>query len=127
MKNLKFKRGQALVSLLFFMIIAIAITTTAVVVTVTTAQSTSLFERTDVAYSIAEAGAETAILRYMRNSSYTGETFPLEQGIVTVQVSGANPITIVSEGRLGGILRKVQVQALNINNIFSITSWKEIL
>lgn len=127
MKNLKFESGQVLVSLLFFMIIAIAVTSSAIIVSVINAQTTSAYEQTDVAYAIAEAGVENALVRLLRDPSYTGETLSLNGGSSLVQVSGVSPVTILSEGKIGTFLRKIQVQASYTNTTLTITSWKEIL
>lgn len=121
------ERGQALITLLFFMIVVITITSAAVTVAFVNALSTSVFEQSHIARSVSEAGLETALVKLLRNPDYTGETITIDQATVTVQVSGSSPKVITSEGRLGNYLRKTQVEASFINNVFTILTWKEVL
>lgn len=121
-----FQSGQALVTLLFFMIIAITITSSAVVVIILNSQSASKIARTQEAFAAAESGAENALLRLLREPSYSGETIPINTNSATITVSGSNPITITSVGKAGEFLRTVQAQAEYTNNILTVTSWKEV-
>jgi hypothetical protein len=88
-----------------------------------------------IALAIAEAGAEDAFLRVVRNKqcntggtpacdAYT-LTFPL--GAAEVTVAGIAPKTILSQGVVGSIRRKVQVEvAFDANDKATQTSWKEV-
>ena len=75
---------------------------------------------------MAESGAENALLRLLRDPSYTGETLTIDTGTVTVVVTGAATKTITSTATSGNFVRKVQVVAGYTNGIFSITSWQEV-
>lgn len=70
--------GQALVALLFFVIIAMVISTTSVAVIVTNITSVTQTEHAHHALVIAEAGAENAIGQLLRNPSYSGETLLID-------------------------------------------------
>lgn len=118
--------GQALVTLLFFVILAIIIVSAAVAIVMTNALSGSRMQEGFNAYSIAESGAENALLRLDRNLNYTGETLPVDGGTATITATGTNPVTILSVGTANGAIKKVQV-VVNINNgQLSIVSWKEV-
>ncbi len=118
-------KGQALITLLFFSIVAMTITSAAVIVTLTQAKTTSSIGLSDEAYYLAESRAENALLRLLRDQTYTGEQLALGTGVVTIQVTGTNPKTITSQATSSGYLRTVQVQTDYTNNILTVLSWKE--
>jgi len=120
------QKGQTLVMLLIFMIIAITITSAATVVVLLNSSSTSKFEQATITYSIAESGAENAIIRLLRNPNYTGESLTVGDGTAAVTVVGTNPKIITSIATLRNFQRTIQVTASYSNNILSVTSWKEI-
>lgn len=120
------QKGQALVSLLFFVLIAITVTTSAIFVLYTSSLSASENEQGINAYYIAEAGIENAILKLLRDPNYTGETLTIENGTATIQVINGSPITIVSEGKSGNSLKKIQTEMLYNNYKLEVISWKEI-
>lgn len=118
--------GQALITLLIFVIIALTLTAGAIALTITNSQAASGFDRGNQAYYVAESGAENAVLRLLRDPNYTGETLAVGQDNAQISVSGTNPYTIVSTGRSGGFLRKVHVIVNFTNGVLTVTSWKEI-
>lgn len=124
---MKSERGQALITLLFFMIIAGTITASAVAIVLTNSLSAGKLELSDNAYAIAETGIENGILRFLRDTSYQGETLQVDGGSASIQVAsaGGNLYTITSEGKRNEFLRKIQV-SLVYTNTMQITSWKEI-
>ncbi len=129
-KSSKFKvwrsqGGQALVTLLFFMVIALTITTTAILVMAINSLTASKLEQGSTAYSVAESGIENALLRLLRNPNYTGETLVVGSGSAQIVVTGTTTKTITSTGTSGNFVRKIQVLVGYTNNILSITSWKE--
>lgn len=127
-KGIKFSinNGQAMVTLLFFMIVAITITSAAVTVIISHSLSTSKLQETVITLDIAESGTENAILSLLRNPNYTGETLTVGDGTVEIQVAGTNPKVITSKGVSHNFSRTLQIQAIYSNNILSITSWKEL-
>lgn len=127
MKNLKLESGQTLITLLFFMIIALTITSATVTILLINIKSTTKLEQGTLTYYIAESGIENAILRLLRDPNYTGETLPVGLGTATVTVTGADPKTIRSTGTLDNFSRIVEAQVGYTNNILTITSWKEVL
>lgn len=120
------KPGQTLVLLLVFMTIAITVTTAAVVMIIVSSRSASALEQSLAAYSVAESGAENALLRILRDPSYAGETLTIGTGTATISVTGADTKTILSVGSGGDFLRQVQVTASYIGGILTVTSWQEV-
>lgn len=121
---MKYKSGQIMVLLLVMMVIGIMITSAAVILTVTTTKSTSKMELGTLALSIAHSGGENAMMRLLRNPSYTGETLTIGNGTATVTVTGTSPKTITSIGRYGNFIRTVQIVATG-SGFLTVSSWKE--
>ena len=119
-------QGQALVTLLFFMIFALTITSGAVVVVLSNSLSASKFDLGNTTYYIAESGIENALIRLLRDTNYSGETLAIDTGNATIQVSGTNPKTITSVGTIGNFSRTIQAIADYTDNILTVLSWKEI-
>ena len=119
-------QGQALVTLLFFMIIAITVTSGAVMIMLSNSLSASKFDQGNSTYYVAESGIENALIRLLRDPNYTGETLPVDSGNAIISISGTNSKTIISIGKIGNFSRTIQVTADYTNNILTIQSWKEI-
>lgn len=121
--------GQAMISLLFFIIIAITISSGAVVLMINSSRAASKLGIGTQAYYIAESGAENAILRLLRNPNYTDEVLNVGDGTATIHVSGSNPYTIISTGsaQMGNYLRTIQVTLVSSSSGgLTVTSWKEL-
>lgn len=118
--------GQALVALLFFVIVALTFTSAAVSLMVVNAQATTSVEEGAAALGLAETGAENALLQLLRMPTYTGEILTMGIGSVTVGVTGGDTKTIVSRGTIGNVTRTVQVVVSFVNGIWTIASWKEV-
>mgnify|MGYP001610229476 FL=1 len=117
------KTGQALVSLLVFIATATIITAAATTVTLINSQTTGKFAQGESALVIAQTGADNAILRLLRNSSYSGEVLTVGSGTATITVSGSSVKTFTSEGKDGNFIRKIQVVGTFVNNTFTVSSW----
>ncbi|MBA3723845.1 MAG: hypothetical protein H0W89_03035 [Candidatus Levybacteria bacterium] len=125
--NLFDQKGQALITLLFFMIIGITITSAAVVMILVNSLSGAKLQQGEIAYHIAKSGAENGVLRLLRNPSYTGEDdLGIGGGLVDITVSGSGPYTITSTGTTGNFTRKVETTVTYVNNLLTVTSQKEI-
>ena len=74
------ERGQALLTLLFFAIVGTTITSAAIVMILVNSLSGSKQQEGQIAYDIAQSGAENGLLRLIRNPTYTGETLPVGRG-----------------------------------------------
>jgi len=122
--------GQALITLLFFTVIGVTITSAAVVMILVNSLSGTKQQQGEVAYEIAQSGAENGLIRLLRNPSYAGETLPVGSGSATITVTGSgtsgNPYVIVSKGTNGIFVREMQVTATYQNNLLTVTARKEI-
>ncbi len=123
--TIKDRSGQTLVTLLVFIVVATAVTSTAVAVLINTTRSSSIIGQSITATQIADSGAENALLRLLRNPNYTGETLTVGNGTATITVSGSNPKTINSIGKIGDFQKTVQV-IVTYNNTMSVTSWNYV-
>lgn len=120
------ERGQALVTLLYIIMIGTAITSAVVIIMLVNIMGGGTMQQGELAYYAAESGIENALLNLLRNPSYSGETINLGSGSVTTEVTSQNPLTIVATGKYYNTARKIQVQTVYNNNVLSISSWKEI-
>ena len=129
MKNLirRCDSGQALVTLLFFIVVSVTITSAAIIVIILNSKSTSSVEQGAYALTIAESGAENALLRLLRNPGYTGEPLlNVGDGTATILVNGTSPTIITSEGKIGNFVRTIKVEVGYNEGMMEISSWKEI-
>lgn len=126
MKKLTSQSGIVMVALMIFVIIGIAITGAAVALVVDSTVNSASQVSAEGALTLAESGAENAILRLLRNPSYTGETLPIGSGTTTTTVTGSAPMIIRSTSTLGIYSRTVEVRAQRISGKLTIISWQEV-
>lgn len=130
LNNMTVERGQALITLLFFTVIGVTVTSAAVVMILVNSLGGTKQQQGEVAYEIAQSGAENGMIRLLRDPNYTGETLPVGSGSATITVTGTgtsvNPYIILSKGTNGIFTREVQISATYQNNLLSVTSRKEI-
>jgi len=119
------EKGNALITLIFFALITIIVTSSAVVMMITNSGAVTTVQQGNDAYSVAESGIENALLRLLRNPSYTGEVLPIGNGTATISVTGTTTKTIISRGRIGEFERSIQVTATYANNVLTVTAWDE--
>ena len=121
-------RGEAMLTLLFFTVMAMTITAGAIIVLFSNSLSGTRFQQGSVAYQVAQSGAENAILRLLRDPAYVGETLPVGDGTATITVTnnGGGSYTIISEGKVGNFVRKIQVDETYSNNLFTETARREV-
>jgi hypothetical protein len=120
------QKGQTLIMLLIFVIMCIMITTASVAMIVTNSQASDKLYQGTTALDVAESGAETAMIKLLRDPNYAGESVTVGTGQAVITVTGSNPKIIVSKGTIGNFTRKIQVVADYTNNILTASSWKEI-
>ena len=127
---MKKKHGQALLLLIILAAMATTITAGGVRGTIINSQTTSKYAIGQEALSVAEAGAENAILKLLRNPSYSGsiiiEIVPVGNESANVEISGSPTVTIVSTGQVGNFIRRIQVTGNYSNNQFTLTSWQQV-
>lgn len=124
---MNYKSGQALITLLVFMIIAITVTSAAVVMMILNSRGTYKFQDGEVALQIAESGAENAMLRILRDPSYTGEAgLTIGEGTANIEITNGDPLIATATGRVNNFVRKIEVKAKFITGLFTVLSWKEV-
>ena len=126
MKNEKLNSGQALITLLFFVLISLTITSGAIIIIIVNSISVSKSQEGTLAYYVAESGVENALLRLLRDPNYTGETLVIGSGTAVITVTGSNPKTVVSVGQNGNFKRTVKAQMNYNNGYYTFSNWKEI-
>jgi len=92
------QQGQTLIILLIYMVIAIIITTASIALVINSSRGTDKVYQGANSLDIAESGAETAMIKLLRDPNYIGETVAVGNGQAVITVTGTNPITIVSKG-----------------------------
>ena len=122
----KNQTGSMLISLMIFVVVSITIVTAAVLLVVDNTITSTNQQVGTSTVSIAESGIENALLRLLRDPSYTGEVLAVGTGQATITVTGTAPIIITSVGTLGSFQRTVEVQAERVNGVVTVTTWKEI-
>jgi hypothetical protein len=120
-------KGQALITLLFFTVIATTVTSAAVMIILVNSLNGTKFQQGSLAYQIAQSGVENAKLRLLRDANYAGEVLPVGDGTATVTVSkSGTQYTILSKGQVGNFIRQVQVVATYSASLFTVSSQKEV-
>lgn len=120
-------RGQTLVILLIFILVAITIATTSVAIIITNAQTTSAAAQSMEAYYAAEAGVENAAIQLLRNPDYTGETIQISpSSTATVTVASGSSYMVTSTGNSGAFTRVLQANLDYTDNVLSVISWQEL-
>jgi hypothetical protein len=120
-----FQKGQALITLLFFVLISLTITSAAIIIIITNSLSASKFMEGDLSYYAAESGIENALLRLLRDPNYTGETLTIGDATAVITVSGSNPKTVISIGQNGSFKREVSAQMTYNSGYYTFSNWKE--
>ncbi len=121
------QQGQAMILVLFVMVIGILITTGATYTLLSTLQTTTLSEVGSEALIGAESGLENGILRFIRDPSYTGETMIINSDqTATITVTPGPPITITSTSVVGAVVRRMQATVQYTDGILIVLTWQEL-
>ncbi len=118
--------GYMLTALLVFLVVIIVITTTSVMVSVSSLRGETYFDAGSEALSAADSGAENAILRLLRDPTYSGETLPVGNSQVEITIVGSAPQVITSVADSGSFERTVEVQLQRVDGMLQVISWKEL-
>src|SRR4051812_11592764 len=107
------QKGQAMIILLFFVLVSIMVTSSAVILAFVNSQSAAKVQVGSSALSVAESGAEEGVLRLLRDPlNYTSETLTVNGGTAQIVVTTVGSTkTIVSTGMVSNFIRKIQVVA----------------
>ncbi len=120
------QKGHALVALLAFMSIALTLSVGATTIAILHMQGSTTYASGEMALSIAESGAENALLRLLRDPDYNGEVLPIGEGAATISVSGSSPIIITSEGQFDNFSRTIEVSATRDEAGLTVSTWREL-
>lgn len=120
------QKGQALVSLLIIIAVSILAVTSAIV-SASLSSTTAITTISDKVYYSAETGAEEALIKLLRDPTYSGGTFNIDGVDVNIIVSSPSPTerNISSDATINNVKRKIAVRANFINNTLTVTDWKE--
>ena len=124
-RSARTQEGQTIIALLVFMMAAITLTLSATMVAVIQTQSQSTYQAGGQALQYAQTGAENALLRLERDTTYSGETLTLANGTATITISGVATKTIVTVGSVGSVKRTITATANITNSVVSLSSWIE--
>jgi hypothetical protein len=120
-------QGQAMVTVLFICIIGMSIMTGAMYAVYNAIGLSSESELGLLARSSAETGIENALIRFIRDPSYTGETMQLDDDRRVIITAGGTPkTTITATGSVGSVTRRIQAIVYYNNKVFTIESWSDI-
>jgi Tfp pilus assembly protein PilX len=128
MKHIKLKNqsGQTLVTLIIIVVMTLVVSTALVVLVINNSKSSSRISQSIQALATAESGAENAILKLLRDPTYSGETmtFGEHTAVVTVHDNGNKVIT--SEGTAGNFKKTIRVEISFIGGVLEVISWNEV-
>lgn len=125
-KTKKLQSGQALVVLLIFVIISVVYTFTAILVLAVNSRLVTATQEGEAAKNLAESAAEDTLLNLLRDPNYTVTNLSLEDGNVDVEIIGDDIKTITTTATVGNFVRKVEVGTQLVDNVFTVTSWREV-
>jgi hypothetical protein len=128
-KSRKNSSGQILTSVLVFMAFGLSIVALSATLTIISMQNTAKYSQSEQASIYAEAGAEEAVLRLIRDPSYIGGSFPVASGsVVSIQVvANGDDRVITSTATYNGFTKKVLAQVNLANSKVTLVSWKQII
>jgi len=122
------KSGQILTSVIVFMAFGLSVIALSSVLTIINIQSTAKNSESTKTLSYAEAGAEEAILRLVRDPGYSGGTLLIDDVSVLVVVTGdAVNKTISSTAAYNGFTKKIEAAVSLADSKVSLLSWKQVL
>ncbi len=126
MKNRRLQRGQTLVSLLVFSVMAISVAAAATAVMINTSQATHISESRMITQMAADSGIENALLRLIRDPTYAGESLTIDDITILTTISGDTTKTITSTATQGIYSQTIQATVQYINYQLTVTSWNTL-
>ncbi len=127
MKKHNQQTGLALVSVIIFSTFGIIVIVAGLTLATSINQSHQQFLQAQQALLIAEAGAENALIRLLRNPYYDQEVLTVGDGSARIEVSGTSTekvVSVIGEYKLAS--RKIEIQTNFENGVMSVVSWKEV-
>lgn len=121
-----FHSGHSAVMLLIFVVVGMLVITASVTMNITLSKNAVRFEDSTLALHLAEAGVENALIRLLRDPTYTGETLTTPEGTTTITVQGTEFQVIDATASSFSSTRRLQVEVDRSSGSMDITSWKEV-
>lgn len=115
-----------MIVLLIFVTVAMMVSFAAAGLTMYSLTTGSNREVSLLAQQSAESGMENALLRLLRDPSYSGETLTLGTGTATITVTGSSTKTITSVGVAGNFQWTVRTSATYTSGILVIEPWTDV-
>lgn len=122
----KNQQGSSLIVVVVLGVMGILIVTMGLALSITSTQSNAIYSESRRATFISESAAENALLRLLRDPSYTGETLTIDGGTATIVVTGSTNKTITVTTSVGTTIRQLQVETVEVNGITTVSSWNEV-
>ena len=97
MKPIVNQSGQTLVILLIYMVIGIIVTTSSIALVINSSYNTDKVYQGNNALDVAESGAETAMIKLLRNPNYNGETLTINGGMAVITVVVITAVLLAAE------------------------------
>lgn len=124
------EKGQALIILIVAAAVAISVLTAATLAAINQGKNSSRNELGRKVYYAAEAGAEYALIKLMRDpASCTGtESFTIDSAAITITLTPVSGnCRVISKASKGIITKSITTQAsYNSSQIFESSGWAEI-
>ena len=126
MKNQPKNAGMALVTVIVVSGLAMVVITAGVTLSILTSQANLGFLQGQKALYVAEAGAEEALIRLLRNPSFTQETLNIDGGTAIINISDNAGIKVITvDGQVVGAKRWVVVEVDDSSGMMVVNSWQE--
>jgi len=121
--------GQILTSVLVFMAFGLSVIALSATLTIINMQNTAKYSQSEQASNYAEAGAEEATLRLIRDPSYIGGNLSIAtDATISVQIAvNGDSRAITSTATYNGFTKKVLAQVSLANGKVTLVSWKQII
>jgi hypothetical protein len=118
--------GIALVTLLFFVLIATIYISAAIIIIAVNTTAASTTEYGISAARLSEGALEDTLLRLIRDPNFVGTTFNIDGGSATVEVTGNELKDIIVTVSTQNYTRKFRSQVMFVETEMTILSWNEL-
>lgn len=120
------QKGQTMIMLIFFVLMALSITIAAIFIMTVTSSSTTDEQIGIETKELADSAGENAVLKLERDPTYTGEVYTVGAANITISVTGGATKIATASATENSFTRKVEIHMNYTNNVLSVSSWKEI-
>lgn len=119
------QKGQAMFVVIGLLSLGLVLMTTNIMVGIIEHDLTLALQQSDQGRALAEAGAEEAVLRLLRNPDYEGGSFVIDEKNVNINVEGDNPKVITSQINYLGAEKELRVKVDTTSGETDTVSWQE--